>query len=63
MKTAFLEEIRQINPWLEDKTHPILNLETYIPRLQEGFLLDLEWDAYWTVLIGPRRAGPLPHQG
>jgi uncharacterized protein len=57
MKRKILDEIQQLNPWLVDPAAPLLELSSYLPRTQEAYLLEQEWDAYWTILVGPRRAG------
>lgn len=57
MHINLLQDIDQLNPWLQDSSHPIIRKEGFFPRIQIAELLDSEWDAYWTVLMGPRRAG------
>lgn len=56
MDFELLQEIEQLNPWLNDQGAPIIE-EPYVPRIQGSELLDPEWDKLWTILIGPRRAG------
>ncbi len=51
-----IDEIKQLNPWLDEPGYPIVK-EPFIPRSQVDFLLNPEWDALWTILVGPRRAG------
>ncbi len=46
-----------MNPWIKYKSIEISRLDGYIPRVQESFLLNPEWDDFWLLLIGPRRAG------
>lgn len=57
MDINLLEEIEQLNPWLQEPQYPIVKKEEFVPRIQLGELLDPEWDPYWTILMGPRRAG------
>lgn len=57
MDLNLLQDIEQLNPWFQASGHPIINKATFVPRTQITELLDPEWDAYWTVLMGPRRAG------
>lgn len=57
MKTALIDEIILINPWLKDQSKPYLQLESYIPRIQTDLLFSPEWDKFCTVLLGPRQAG------
>lgn len=57
METKLLDEIYQLNPWLQDPSKQILVEKDYMPRVQSKELLDKEWDSYWTILMGPRRAG------
>jgi hypothetical protein len=52
-----LNEIKQLNPWIEDPSKPIISEADFIPRTQLPELMDPEWDKLWTVLVGPRRAG------
>lgn len=57
MDIELIEDIHELNPWLQKPEETIPGLEHYIPRLQEQFLLDPEWDDFWILLVGPRRAG------
>lgn len=57
MKLQLLEELKQQNPWLENKRQDILRIPNFRQRLQIETLLLEEWDNLWTLLIGPRRAG------
>jgi len=57
MKLRLLQEIEQQNPWLKEKSQPILTIPNYRNRLQIDTLMLNEWDQLWTILIGPRRAG------
>lgn len=51
-----IEDIRFLNPWLEDAY--VLSVDAdYINRLQQNLLLDPEWDSLGTILLGPRQAG------
>lgn len=57
MRKQIIQEIQELNPWLENPDQKYIDLEGYLPRVQQEDLLDPEWDTYWTLLIGPRRAG------
>ena len=57
MNSELIQQIHMLNPWLRDPTHPILELDSFIPRRQEDRLLSKTWDSMWTVLVGPRQAG------
>src|SRR3990167_3161951 len=57
LSLALIEEITLSNPWLKNQLVEVPGLVHYYQRIQEKFLMDQEWDAYWTVLMGPRRAG------
>lgn len=57
MDIHLFREVDQLNPWLKQPSALILDEPDYIPRVQSSELLATEWDKYWTVLIGPRRAG------
>lgn len=57
MNLSLLREIQQLNPWLENPSLPILPELGFIPRVQIDELLDPEWNQWWTILVGPRRAG------
>ncbi len=57
MRLELIKEIEQQNPWLIKKNIPILNLPEYHERQQIETLLLPDWDKFWTILIGPRRAG------
>jgi len=57
MKLRLLKEIEQQNPWLKEKSQPIVTIPNYRNRLQIDTLMLNEWDRLWTILIGPRRAG------
>ena len=57
MDTKLLSVIHQQNPWLKDPHHLIAEPDHYIDRLQFSFLAQPDWDAIWTILIGPRQAG------
>lgn len=56
LSLKLLEDIEISNPWLLTNTQ-IPGPEIYQPRVQEHVLLNSEWNQYWTLLIGPRRAG------
>ena len=58
IKTDLLTYIMLSNPWLKDKSQPILTPTNYIPRIQYYQLIKPVWDNYITILIGPRQAGP-----
>ena len=51
-----IEDIRSINPWLDDTSSLKMSAD-YTDRVQQSLLLDPEWDDFGTVLIGPRQAG------
>lgn len=57
MNIQLIDELHQLNPWLKNPEENILQENTFIPRAQLEQLLDEEWDRYWTILVGPRRAG------
>ena len=57
MNIKLLNEIKQLNPWLENPTKDIITEQDFIPRIQIQELMDKEWDNCWTILIGPRRSG------
>lgn len=57
MDLQLKKDILQLNPWLEDSSHPITRDKEFISRVQVSQLLEEEWDTLWTLLIGPRRAG------
>jgi len=57
MNKKLLDELKQLNPWLENHKAPILPKDHFIPRVQISEILDPEWDKVWTILVGPRRAG------
>src|SRR5262249_36102859 len=57
MKINLLQQIKQLNPWIEDKNSPIINLGHFYDRGQAQVLLNSEWDNLCTILLGPRRAG------
>ena|SRR3990167_383875 len=55
---TLLEDIETLNPWFKNSSISTPEiLKTYVNRSQQSHLLDPEWDSFWTVLIGPRRAG------
>lgn len=56
MDINLLNEIFQLNPWLKDPSHPIIQNDL-IHRVQYDELFHPEWDKMWTILIGPRRSG------
>lgn len=57
MKMTLLQELKILNPWLENPNEPILDLDHYLPRLQAETLLSPDWDSLWLVLTGPRQSG------
>ncbi len=57
MNVELINEIQQVNKWLVSDRKNVFFQEDYVPRLQEPTLLNSEWEKYWTILIGPRRAG------
>ncbi|HVV69344.1 MAG TPA: ATP-binding protein [Gammaproteobacteria bacterium] len=57
MDYQLLNIIYQQNPWLQDKTNPLITENQYIQRLQYQFLAQSDWDKLWTILVGPRQAG------
>lgn len=57
MKLRLLKEIEQQNPWLKEKSQPIVTIPNYRNRLQIDTLMLNKWERLWTILIGPRRAG------
>lgn len=57
MDLALIRDLEESNPWLCQENQVVVQDIEYIQRSQESFLMDPEWDEYWTLLIGPRRAG------
>ncbi len=57
MDIQLIDEVMQLNPWLNKPHHSIVREEPFIHRSQVEFLLDAQWDSLWTILVGPRRAG------
>lgn len=57
MDTDLITVIEQLNPWFEDSSRPIVQVDRYIPRIQADELLSPNWDQLCTVIIGPRQAG------
>lgn len=57
MESRIFNEIDQMNPWLKKGVGDIFNSSQYLARTQATFLLQKEWDALVTVLVGPRQAG------
>jgi uncharacterized protein len=57
MDLKIVKEIQQLNPWLVKKEIFYYKKDNYLPRMQQSFLLDAEWDPLWLLLVGPRRAG------
>lgn len=57
LSLTLIEEIELQNPWLKHQAVKTPGIAHYHKRIQEKFLMNAEWDGYWTVLIGPRRAG------
>ena len=58
MNKKLLDEIRTLNPWIENtnKLNQISN-QDYIERIQSNYLMLPEWDDLWMILIGPRQSG------
>lgn len=56
MKDILIRLIYQLNPWLKDKTVPLVESD-YLPRNQTDTLLSSDWDQFWLILVGPRQAG------
>lgn len=57
MELELLDEIHLLNPWLKNPSTEIIDTTDFIPRVQLSELISEDWDNYWTILIGPRRAG------
>ena len=58
MNQNLIEEIKALNPWLEDKSAlKQIVTEKYLPRIQANYLMRKEWDALWMILVGPRQSG------
>lgn len=57
MNTQLLNVIYQQNPWLNNKNAPIVVKNEYVQRQQFDFLINVEWDNLWTIVVGPRQAG------
>jgi hypothetical protein len=57
MQLGLLHSIEQLNPWLKQPATPIVDNTEYRERIQTQKLLLPEWDDFWTIFIGPRRAG------
>ena len=57
MDKRLLSQVYLLNPWLEDRSIPVLQIEEYRPRLQSDAMLLPTWDKQWLILVGPRRAG------
>lgn len=57
MDSTIVDIVHQQNPWLKDPQRPIITDGQYMERIQTAFLLQADWDALWTLLIGPRQAG------
>lgn len=56
MHLQLIQEIEQQNPWLRYPQHS-MQFPNFYSRAQLATLMQREWDALWTLLIGPRRAG------
>lgn len=57
MDIQLFNEVKQLNPWLDNPAHPILPNTNYIQRAQFQEIASIEWDNVWTILTGPRRSG------
>jgi uncharacterized protein len=57
MDYNLLAIIQQQNPWLLDPLTPVIDTQFYIDRIQFDFLIKDDWDALWTILVGPRQSG------